>query len=816
MLDLRFALRQILKSPGYSLVVVLTLAFGIAVNTQIFSLLSVFVLQRMPVPDADRLVLVLQRSESWNLPHNISFPDFLDYRERTRTLEDLIAFKTGPAHLSIEGKAPERVFVEVVTPHAFDALHIPAALGRALVPSDGEKPGHAPVAVLSHRCWQNRFGGDPDVVGRQVLLNGRTFTVVGVAREGFTAFATMLDVSAFVPVGAVDSFRSEGAGWLEWRNAPMWRALGRLTPGATLDQARAEIATITHQLTQEYPDSHDGVSSVVLLESRSRPDPVVSDFLPVVFVLFVGLVSLVLFIACANVANLMFARAVTRIKEMAIRTALGANRARLVRQLLVESLVLAGAAGVVGWQLAAAIGTLMMHLQPQGDSVPIAASFTPSWENYAFTAVISLAAGFACGILPALRASRVDVFEQIKLGTGGTPRRHVARNLFVVGQVTFSLVVLVGAALFLRSLGHLKSVDVGFRGERVLIASFDPDLQAYTHERTRAFTREVIERVSALPGVADASMTSHVPFDTLGISGFDIVPDEPPPQMKNGTTNVSYAAVEPGFHRVMGVRIQRGRALAETDTSDSPRVAVINEAMADLCWPGRDPIGRRFQPWKDGPQIEVVGVAATAKYLMLTEQARPYFYLPLSQQNSSPLSILVRTQGAPELLAADLRRAVNAIDPNLPLYGVRSQEEVISNSPFPFLFLRMGAIVAGIQGAIGLLLAVMGLYSVVSFGVAQRTREIGIRVALGARPTQVVRAILRESMRLTLVGLGAGLVISGLFGFALSKVLFGVPPIDVLALVCVTLLLVGTAALACVVPARRATRVDPLIALRAE
>ena len=817
MSDLRFALRQILKSPGYSIVVVLTLAFGIAVNTQIFGTVKIFVLQKMPVPDADSLVLVLQRSEAWNLPHNISFPDFKDYRERSETLQDLVAFNTGPAHLSIEGKAPERVYLEVVTPDAFDAIHVPAAVGRTLIPADGEKAGSAPVVVLSHACWTNRFGADPGVVGRTILLNGRTFTVVGVAREGFTAFATMLDVSAFVPTGAINSLRTEGGGWLEWRSAPVWRALGRLKPGVSLEQARAEIATITAQIVAENPDTHHGVSSVIIPESRSRPDPVIADFLPAVIALFFGLVLLVLFIACANVANLMFARAVTRVREMAIRSALGASRARLIRQLLVESLLLAGVAGVVGWHIASWVGALIQRVQPQNDSVPVAMNFTLGWETYTFTAVISLAAGLACGLLPALRASSVDVVDQIKRGSGGGTRgRHVARNMFVVGQVAFSLVVLVGAALFLRSLARLKSVDLGFRSEHVLVASFDPELQAYDDQRTRAFSHEVLEKLRALPGVDAASITSHVPFATLGINGYDIRPDDPPPQMKQGSTNVSFAVVEPTFHRTLGLRVERGRPLSDTDTVDTPRVAVINQAMADLCWPGRDAIGRRFQPWKDGPFIEVVGIAPTAKYIMLTEEARPYFYLPLGQQIGSPLSIVVRTKGAPGALAGDLRRVVQTVDPNLPLYDVRSHAAVVASSPFPFVFLRIGALVAGIQGAIGLLLAVMGLYSVVAFGVTQRTREIGIRTALGARPAQVVRAILSESLRLTLIGVAAGLVAASLLGLVLSKMLFGVPPFDIVALVAVTLLLLGTSALACVLPARRATRVDPIIALRAE
>ena len=815
--DLRSAIRQLFKSPGFSAVVILTLAFGVAVNITIFGMVRMFLLRRLPVPAADRLVLVLQRSDAYKMPHGLSFPDFKDYRERAREIRDLLAYIPNPAHLSAEGKAPERAWIEVVTPNAFQALAVPAAVGRTLLPSDGEAKGAAPVTVLSYDCWRNRFGADPSIVGRAVMLNGHPFTVVGVAREGFRAFAAMWSVSAFVPTGALDSLRENGAGMLEWRNDPVWRVMGRLGPGATLASARAEAEVIMSQLVHDYPDDHHNTRAVVIPESHARPDPVFSDFIIAFTVLFIGLVGLVLFIACANVANLMFARAATRQKELSLRAALGASRGQLVRQMLVESIPLAALAAGAAWVVAGSGGQLLQRFAPQSD-IPANMDPGPLWPNVVFTLAISLVAAVGSSLLPALRATRGDLVSDLKEGAGGagTPGRHRLRNMFVVSQVTFSAVVLICAGFFLRSLHQLRTLDLGFRPDHLLLTSFDLGLQGYNEERGRVFDRQLLERVGALPGVQQAALTSHVPFDMIGYGGRDIWPENPPPSMKQGNTSVGLGIVTPGFGEMMGLRLRTGRALAATDLAGSPRAAVVNRALADLCWPGQDALGRRFRPWKDGPWIQVIGVTETAKYLMLTEPARPYFYAPLAQDYAAPLTLVIRTKGDPGSLTSEVRAAFHDLDPHLPLYGERTMEELMGTSALAYMPMRMGAMMAGVQGLIGLALAVMGLYAVVSFGVAQRTREIGIRMALGADAGAVVRFVTREGVRLTVVGLGIGFALAVSIGFGLSRILFGLGAIDPPVFGGVLVLMLGTAALACWLPARRATRVDPVIALRAE
>ncbi len=814
--SIRFALRQILKSPGYSIVVVLTLAFGIAVNSMLFGMVNQFFLRPMEVPGADRLVLILQRSAGWAMPHQISFLDFKDYREGMRTVRDLFVIMPIPAHLSAEGRFPERAWFEVVSPSAFQGLGLQAQLGRTLLPSDGEAVGAPLVAMLTHHCWQERFGGDPEIVGRAVMINGKSFTVVGVARPEFQAFSYTMTMAGFVPVSAIDAVRPEGAGLLQWRGATAWRAMGMLAPGVTVDEAAAEAAVITERLAREYPDDHKQVSSVVMLESRARPDPMFAEFLPAVMALFAGMVVLVLIIACANVANLMLARTAARQKELTMRSALGASRWTIIRQLLIESLVLAAIAGVVGWYLADWMAVVFQRFAPAGD-IPARTDLKANWMDHLFLFVIAAVAALGSGILPALRASRIDLVGNLKAGAGGAfaPGRHRLRNILVVGQVTFSLVVLCCAGLFARSLVRIQTVDLGFRTEGLLMASFDLHLQGYDEARAAQFRRAVVERVRALPGVTAAGLTSSVPF-SYTMTSRDTFPENPTLPLPDETVSAGYAQISPEYFDTMGLRLLHGRMIAPGDTPGTTRVAVINQAFAQACWPGQDAIGRRLQPWKGGPWMEVVGVAATAKYVMMGEAPRPFVYVPVDQDNAMQLSILVRAQGDPATLTASLRAALRELDPHLPPYDVRTMDELMGRSVFALMPMRMGSLLAGIQGMIGLMLALMGLYAVVSFGVTQRTREIGIRIAIGARPGEVVRAMVREGLRLTLAGVALGLLCSAALGLVLSRILFGLAAFDAPALVGVAALLFLVAFLACWMPARRASRVDPVSALRAE
>jgi len=815
--DLRFALRQIVKSPGYTAVVVFTLAFGIAVNTQIFGMVSAFFLQPMSVREPDRLVTIVQRSDVINLPYQLSFLDFQDIRAGSKALTDHIAYASFAAHLGVPGRSPERLWIEAVTPDAFARLGVPVVLGRPLQAADGELAPATPVTVLTHRYWENHFGRDPGVIGRSLLINGRSFTIVGVAQPDFESFSYALSVGAFVPSGAVAQLRDDGDAVFKYRGMSLWNVLSYLRPGAALSEANAELAVFARRFARDFPDAHRNVRFQAVLEQHARPVPAMTDFAPVFATLFTGLVTLVLVIACANVANLMSARALGREKELVVRAAVGASRGRLIRQLLVESVLLAAIAGAVGFGLSVWGGTLLLQFMPTGE-IPLRPMDGPDWRVWAFTAAISLVAGVGAGLFPALRSSRIDLNEGLKLGSGRQSGggRHRMRNLLVIGQVALSCVVLVAAALFLRGLQACRALDLGFRPERIVMLSLDLSLQGYNQERGLRFQQQVLERTRALPGVESAHFAQHVPFNN-NIVIRDTYPDAPTGHVPDGHTTVALSAVSPGFATAFGVRLLRGRDLTPADDEKSPHVAVINEAMAKAFWPGEDPIGRRFhRDWAGGPPIEVVGVVSTGKYIMLTEEPRPYYYVPFAQNYGMPASLVVRAAGDPHGLARSLRETIRAVDPDLPVYGLVTIDEHLASSALAFMPLRMGATMAGIQGGLGLLLAVLGLYSVVSYGVTRRTREIGLRMALGATHGDVVSLVSREGLRLTLIGLGLGLAMALLLSLGLSRVLFGVRAVDPVAFPAVVGVLLATSALACYWPARRATRVDPMIALRAE
>lgn len=815
--DLRFAFRYLAKSPGYTATIVLTLAFGIAVNTQIFSIVSALFLQPMPVRDPGRLTAIVQRSDVINLPYQMSFLDFQDIRAGSKTLTDHVAFVSAPAHVSTPGKSPERVWIEAVTPDAFEKLGVTVVLGRPLQPSDGERPPSSPVVVITHRYWQNTLGGDPAVIGRSVVINGKSFTVVGVAKPGFESFSYMISVGGFVPSGAAAVIRTDGGDVFKYRSMSLWRVLSYLRPGATIAEANAELGVFAQRFAKDFPEDHRNVRFQAVLEQHARPDPALTDFTPVFAVLFTGLVTLVLFIACANVGNLMSARAVGREKELVVRAALGATRWRLIRQLLIESSLLAVIAGVVGYSLASWGAVILQQFMPTGE-IPMREFRGPNWEVLTFTGVISLIAGLASGLFPALRSSRVDLNEGLKQGAGCQlgGGRHRMRNFLVIGQVAISCVVLVASALFLRGLSALHTLSLGFRPDRIIMLSLDLDLQGYDHERGLRFQKQVLERVRALPGVESASFAQHVPFNN-NIVIRDVFPEHPTGNLPGGKASVALSAVTPGFVKMFGVQLMRGRDLEPTDDENSPHVAVINEAMAKAFWPGIDPIGQHFHSiWQGSPVIEVVGVAATGKYTMLTEDPKPYFYVPFSQGYGMPASLVVRASSDPHGLAHSLRATVLAVDPDLPVYNLTTLEDHMASSPFALMPLRMGATMAAIQGGLGLLLAVLGLYSVVSYGVTSRTREIGVRMALGATNSQVVSLVSREGMRLTFIGLATGLLMAVMLSIGLSHVLFGVHPVDPFAFPAVILLLVATAAFACWLPARRATKISPIEALRAD
>jgi predicted permease len=814
--DLKLALRSLAKEPGFTAVAVVTLALGIGVNTSLFSLVSAFFLQPLSVKDPQELVVVMQRGDLVNVPYGHSYLDYLDFRERTSSFSDLVAYMPTPVHLSAPGQTPERTWIEVVSPNYFALARVEPHLGQLLRPGEGEGKGAAPTIVLSHRYWQRRFGGDPSIVGRAIVLNGNPFTVLGIAPASFSGLSWAMAVSGFVPSGAMGTLLQGGDGFLTNRGAHAFRFMGRLAPAKTLTQARADVEVAAQGIYTTYPSDHKGSRVLVAPESRSRPDPSLSDFLPVFAAIFAAMVALVLLISCANVANLILSRSLVRRKDFVMRSALGASRAQLVRLQVMESLVLAALAGVLALVLAHWAGQALAGFTPAGD-IPVNTDHPPDWRIYVFTLVVAAAAGLAAGLWPALQASKFDLAQSLKEG-GNAPTgsaRHPLRNLLVVGQVTVSLIVLVCAALFLHSLREMRGMALGFRSDHLVMMSLDLGLQQYGDERGRRFLEDLVERALAVPGVRSASLTQHVPLD-YGIVINDVAVDGEIPGSKDGYVPSACTVVGPHFFETVGTPLKQGRALEASDGERAPRVAVVNETMARSLWPGQDAVGRRFRNGRDGEWTTVVGVAGDGKYFMLGEAPRSYFYLPLAQNYRSPITLVVRSESDAGALAKPLQDLIRELDADLPVYNVRTMERHIRDSVFGLMPLRVGAAMAGVEGLLGLFLAILGLYSVVSYSANQQVHEIGVRMALGARSGDVVRLVVRKGLRLTLLGVALGLVGALAVGFALSHVLYGLRPVDLRVLVPVTALLVGVAVLACYLPARRATRVDPMVALRCE
>lgn len=815
--DVSFACRILKKSPGFALTVVGTLAFGMAVNTTIFSMINVMFLQPLPLKDAEKLVVIVQKPRSAPFPQGLSFPDFRDMRQEMTSVENLIAFMPQPASVSLPGRSAERTWLQLVIPDAFQRYGVVATKGRTLLASDGEGADAKPVAVISHSYWQNQLGSAPDVVGSPLLINGHPFTIVGILPPTINGFAWGLDMSVFVSTGTIHLLAKENSGALEGRGHNLWRLLAHIKPGHDLRSVRSELSVVADRLFKAYPDTHKETSFVAYSETHARPDPSISEFVPAFAAFFLGMVALVLVIACANVANLMMARAAAREREFSLRAAVGATRFRLVRQLLVESLVLAALAGIASWYISSFAGSLLQRFTPQSQ-IPVVQNYEADWRNYVFAVLATLVAGVASGLVPALRASRANVLGSIRRGGSlqGTEAKHRLRNLLVTGQIACSLVVLVCAGLFLRSLHRAQNVPLGFDGTGVINLSVDLKLQGYSEEKARQFFQEALTRLRSVPDVQSATVTTHVPFDVF-MNGGSVWPDVPPPTLKNGSTPLGFASVAPGYLEDMQVPLIKGRSIQSTDEANAPKVVVVNETLAAVCWPGENPIGRTFRLWwSEGPRFEVVGVTRTGKYTMLGEAPSAYAYFPLAQQYGAPASFLVRAKTSPSAVLPALREVLRSLDPNLPVFNVKSMEEHLASSVFGFMPMRMGATMTTVQGVIALLLAVLGIYGVVSYSVSRRTQEIGIRMALGSTQTGVTQLVVKEGLRLTIKGLAAGAFVALLIGAALSKIMYGLPIFDPLVFLGITSLLLLTTVVACWWPARRAARVNPIEALRTE
>ncbi|MGH9748272.1 MAG: ABC transporter permease [Candidatus Acidiferrales bacterium] len=813
--DVRYGIRMLAKSPGFTAIAVLTLAVGVGANTAVFSVVNSFLFNPLPVRDASHLVVIAQHMSDGNGPGEISRLDFKDLEAQNNVLSDMTAYLIHFAGLSADHRS-ERVLVTYVEGNYFTSLGIQPALGRVFLPSEGATPGRDPYLVLGYSYWQRRFNGDSSVIGKTVDLNGSPVTIVGVGPKNFHGTFYIVESDVYAPLGSVVS-QLDAAKTLTNRADRQMRALAHLRPGVSIAQAEASLQVIADRLEKEYPDTNKGLRMDVIPEKLARPEASSASMWPLIATVFLGLVGLVLIVTCVNVTNLLLSRASTRAKEMAIRAALGAGRTRMFRQLLTESLLLSLLGGAGGAALGLWIMKWIEAIRLPGD-FPLRTNLPFDWRMFAYVASIAIVAGLLAGLTPAWRASRLDLnitlHESGRTSTGGAGQNRL-RSVLVAAQAAGSLVVLIMAGLFLRSLERAQKMDLGFKPEHVLNFTMDVSQLGYDEQRGSNFYREARERVRDLPGVESASFAYSVPLGYYSHgaptwkTGQEGLPESEVPR-------IGYNEVSPDYFRTMGIELVEGRAIEERDQNDSHRVAVINETMARKFWPGRDPIGQRFRFGKNGAtESEIVGVVRDSKVNFIGEDSVRHFYVPLSQ-NYSPVRVLqVRANVAPGILIRAIEDQIHAIDPNLPVFDVMSMNEALQGGN-GFFLLRIAAIFAGGLGALGLLLAVVGVYGVISYAVNQRIHEIGIRIALGAQRENILSLVLSQGLKLVLIGLAVGLAISLAVSRIVANLLVNTGAVDAVAYSVAISLLVAVATLACYIPARRAMRVDPLVALRYE
>ena len=807
-LDLRYAVRTLGKTPGFAAIAVLTLGLGLGANTAIFSLVNTALLRPLPVERPDRLVTLNYAAARRMLPA-FSYPNYKDFRDRNNAFSGLLGYRFAQLSLSHDG-VNERLWGYLVTGNYFETLGVKAALGRVISADDDRSPGARPVAVVSYKCWRQRFGGDPAVIGKNVIVNGRGYTIIGVAQPGFSGTEVIVAPEMWFPM-AMQAQIEIGSQWLDDRGWKTVSLMGRLKPGVGVMQAQTELNSIALQLESEYPDVNEGMR--VTLVSPG----LVGGEMRGAIVGFAGLlmvvVGMTLLLACVNLANLLLARATERRREIAVRLALGANRFRVMRQLLTESLLLSAAGGVLGFLLAVWLAKLTAAIKLPID-VPLATELHVDIRVFIFACLVSLGAGLLFGLLPAWQATKTDLGQALKNGASfGSPHRSRLKSGLIVLQVAVSLALLVGGGLMLRALRKAQNIDLGYDPRRAIEMSFDLRLQGYDSAKGREFQKSLLERVRALPGVESAGAANIIPVD-LHFSSEPIFIEGQEPSRLPDAPRALTSNITPGYFQAMNTRLLRGRDFAEDDDDKAARVAIINETFARRFWPGEDPIGKQFAlGGPESPKMQVVGVAQDGKYTGLNENRWPFVYRPQWQYRVGATTIVVRAESDSQKMIALVRGELQQLDPNLPIASARTLVERLN---LPLLPARIVASALGGFGLLALLLAAIGIYGVMSYAVSKRTREIGVRMALGAQRGDVLRLVMGQGTALTLIGVAIGLLAA--FGLTrlMKSVLFGVSATDPLTYAGVAALLTCVALLACYIPARRATKVDPMIALRSE
>ncbi len=816
--DIRYGVRALRKSPGLTLIIAITIAIGVGANTAVFSLVNGFLIRPLPVPSPTQLVaLAIQEKNSPLGAHGFSYPEFVAFRQQAAASCEVFgqALARGSLGLAADGRT-DRVAITAVSKNYFSGLGVNPALGRLILPNEGEAPGEQPVLVLGYSFWRKRFGGDPSVIGKQVRIDGKPVEIVGVVPKQFHGSFSIFEMDGYVPFSTLFP-ASSGINFWSDRNTRLILAMGRLKPGVGMAKAQSLFDVISQRQAEQYPASDKGFSVRVLPERQSRPIPYANNSFLLISALFLVLSAIILLLACTNVVNILMAQASSRMRELAIRTALGGSRARLVRQMLTETMLLASFGGLLGVLLGMWASGLSSAIHPSG--LPLQLDFGFDWPVFAYAFGLILFTGIFVGLVPALNATRSDVNVVLHQGNrndvgGGSGRHRVRRDLMVL-QVGGSLTLLIVAGLFVRSLQNAEHINLGFNPDHVLNVTLDPKENDYNETQSREFYRELELKVRAMPGVQSASLASSIPISTfpsgqrIYVENRPVLPDHPVPK-------ILFNRIDSGYFETLSIPVLLGREFLDSDNEAASPVAVINQTMASRLWPGENPIGKRFSVESEsGTFLEIVGVVRDSKYQSIAEDSQPYFYLPLEQNYTSFRILQVRSSVAPALLTGQMQREIRELNPAITVVDIRTMEESLQGATGFFIF-RLGASLAAFIGTMGLILAVIGVYGMVSYTAARRTQEIGIRIALGANSYQILELIVAQGMRTVFIGVFIGLVAAWALTRTMSHLLVGVSPNDPLVYIAVSIALSFVAMIASYIPARRATKVDPVVALRYE
>jgi macrolide transport system ATP-binding/permease protein len=811
--DIQYGLRTLRKNPGFTAVAILTLALGIGANTAIFSLVDSFLLRPLPVKDPQQIITLAYQLKGGQMINNFSVPDYRDIRDQTgNVFSGLITYQIDLDGLSVNGKA-DRIILTYIDGNFFSTLGIKPALGRFILPSEEETT--APVLVLGHSYWMTRFGGDAGILGAKVSINGHPMTIVGVAPEGFHGLFPLGEIQGYLPSGLA-TLAGNPSDFTTNRGLRNTFIYGRLGPGVSLKAAQASLDVVSQRLSQENPKDDKDLALQVFPELRSRPNPDPKNTIVVISTLFLGLSSLVLLLACVNVGNILLVRATVREREMAIRAALGAGRTRLIRQLLTESILLAVCGGLAGVALGYWGSSSLEHMN-LGTDLPVRLDFGFDWRVFGFAFAAALLTGIIVGIVPALRASRGNLAQILHEGGRGlVGGRHRVRNALVVAQVAGSLMLLIIAGLFTRSLAEAQKTNLGFDPNHVVNFVMDPNEIGYNEAQGREFYKNLLARVRALPGVVSASTANSTPLgyynngDTVVVEGYEIPAGQPTP--------VSfYNSISTDYFNTMDIPMLQGRLFTDADDQNTQFVAIVNQAMAKKYWPNQDPIGRHFKIGADpNHSIAVVGVAKDSRYSGMTGEINPYFYVPILQHyaGNTLQSLQVRTAAAPESMIPEVERVIQSMAPDMSVFDVKTMTEALDTLNGLLIF-QIGAVLAAALGILGLILALVGVYGVISFAASQKTHEIGVRMALGAQRWDVLKMIFGQGLLIVGIGLAIGLAAVLAASRVMGQFLI-VSATDPLTYITVSALLALVALLACYIPARRAMNVDPMVALRYE